>query len=148
MTQGFERAPKLIALQWGEDTELHGLEVTLKELSVDGYLSMQRLSGEIARMEAGDGTAEELAQLPDKADRFFGEFAAGLHSWNLTAGGQPVPADRAGVGAQGLSFILMLAMRWMGAMGSVDTPLPNGSNGSRPAPEALIPMTPMTSPSS
>lgn len=145
---GYKRAPKLIALEWGEDTPLHGLEVTVRELSVDGYLSMQRLSGEIARLEGGNGTAEELAGLPEKADRFFTEFAAGLHSWNLLGDDdQPVPANRAGVGSQGLSFVLMLAMRWMGAMGSVDTPLPSGSNGSRPAPETLIPVTPM-SPSS
>jgi hypothetical protein len=139
---GYERPEKLIQLQWAEGEELHGLEVTLAELSVDRYLSMQRLSGEIARLESGQGTPDELEKLAARAGDFFGEFAAGLRSWNLTAGGQPVPADRAGAGSQGLAFILGLAMQWMGAMGSVDTPLPNGSNGSPPA-EASIPMTPM-----
>lgn len=141
---GYKRTQRTTLLKWAEGEELHGLEVELRELTVDRWLALNRLSAELVQMEKADSPP---AQMGAKAEEFFGQFAGALQSWNLEDGdGTPVPATREGVGAQGLQFVLKLAMAWVGAAGSVDTPLPPGSaNGHSTAPVPPIPMEPLPS---
>lgn len=134
---GYRRKAKLYTLRWAEGHELHGLEVTCKDLTVERMLALVRLSaGFRGDMEAKLAGAEKL----------FREFARYLVEWNLEDGdGDPVPATYDGIAAQDLDFVIDLVSTWIDAVASVDTPLPQNSNGGQPSAPALsMPMEPLS----
>ena len=137
---GYRR--KIYDLRWPEGHDLHGLEVSLTGLSVATLAKVEALGGTLT----GDGTVEEKLTA---ADQLFAVMAGCLAGWNLEDHqGQPVPATHEGIAGQDVSLILGVLQGWMGAAASVDTPLPNGSNGTPPLGlEASIPMTAPLSPS-
>jgi hypothetical protein len=129
---GYKR--KVYKLKWPEGHELHGLEVTTKGVSVRKAFELDTLMDSLA----GEGSTESKVEI---ADRLFAEFAERLISWNLEEDdGTPVLPTLAGVQDQDQGFMLGLIGTWIGAVTSVDIPLPEGSaNGQSPAPEASLP---------
>ena len=135
---GYRR--KIYDLRWPEGHDLHGLEVSLTGLSVATLAKVEALGGTLT----GDAPVEaKLAA----ADELFEVMAGCLAGWNLEDHqGEPVPATHEGIAGQDVSLILGVLQGWMGAAASVDTPLPNGSNGTPPAGAGGV--DPMTAPSS
>lgn len=134
---GYKRGGRRHTLTWAEGSELHGLVVQVKSLSVEGLL---QLAGLAAKLTAPDVTpAEQAAQAP----ALFAEFSKRLVQWNLEEDdGTPVPATAEGVAAQDFEFVLQIVLAWMEAVASVGSPLPNGSQ-TAPPPGLSIPMEPL-----
>lgn len=120
---GFRPARTLYKLDFSR-TELAGLEVTTRAVSVDGLTAIIDLA---ATMDAGDDAGvEDVA----KVGELFGRFAAVLVSWNIEDDdGQPVPATREGLGTLYFPFVMTVIMAWITEMSQAPPPLP-GSSGS------------------
>jgi hypothetical protein len=134
---GYKR--KLYTLKWGEDHELHGLEVTTKGLSIEKLVELMKLAASIP-------AEKDVETAAATGGRLFGEFAKRLVAWNLEEDdGAPVPATAEGVADQDFDFMLGVVTAWMDAVASVDTPLPKSSpNGRAQAPEVSLPMEPLS----
>ncbi len=128
---GYEVKPKQYRLKF-EDHD--GLEVVCSSLTVDEFLGMVR-----AATSQGDPDAAESAD-----DEMLRVFEAHLIEWNITQNMIPVPANRNGIGMMNIDFIMEIIGNWMGAIASVDIPLPQPSNGSGTLPEQLLPMEPLS----
>jgi hypothetical protein len=109
-----------------EREDMAGLEVTVRGLSVDGLLKLIRLADGLK----GDGSI--TAKL-ETASQLFDAMAGSLVSWNLEDDDGPVAADRDGIAAQDLGFLLGIVYPWIEAVASVDTPLPQGSASGQPS---------------
>lgn len=131
---GFKREPKLYRLKF-EDPSMAGLEVDAKSLSTGAFLEVAGLA------DAVKGDSLDAAA----ARKLFEVFAGALVSWNLEdEHDQPVPATYEGVVSQDMDFVLEIIMAWIGAMSSVDTPLPGALNSGGTSPEASLPMEPLS----
>lgn len=123
---GYEPKPKTYRLRF-EDHE--GLEVEATSLTIGEFLNVSKLADAVG----GGGTDESVTDL-------LATFARHLVKWNVTSRGKPVPATFDGVKTQHLDFILEIILAWMGAIASVDTPLPPQLNGGGTSLEASLPM--------
>lgn len=133
---GFKREPKLYRLKF-EDPSMAGLEVDAKSLSTGALLEVTELAGAVKNMKADEVDPAALRKL-------FEVFAAALVKWNLEdEDDRPVPATYEGVVSQELNFVLAVIMAWIGAIASVDIPLPAGSSSGGTSPEASLPMEPL-----
>ena len=141
---GYKRPGKLHTLTWGEGSELHGLQVVVRSLSIGALVQFAGLAAKIT----ADGVTP--AELAEAAPELFGAFAGRLAGWNLEDDTGPVPATLEGVESQDLEFVVQIVLAWMEAVASVGNPLPDGSGPSPPpGPEASLPMEPLpASPSS
>jgi len=74
-------------------TELDGLTVRMRPTSIGGLLDIAA----VAENLEGLGDGESPAKLREQLRKVLEPLAAVLASWNLTAGGQPVPADLDGL---------------------------------------------------
>jgi hypothetical protein len=81
MSGGYEPKPKLYQLVWGEGTPYEGLEVTAKGVSTGAFLEIQE-------------QAEAMSDPPksDELRTVLRRFGGLLAEWNVTSGGNPVPA--------------------------------------------------------
>lgn len=139
---GYRKQAKTYNLSWADDHELHGLEVSLKGLTVAKILSLGSSASAVTTDAKGaltGGTAE--------AEDMFATFASALVRWNLEdEDGTPVPATFDGVKAQDFDFILDLIITWMEAVAGTgrdkggDSPLNGGSGSGRAALEESLPM--------
>ena len=129
---GFEAPETLYKLTW-EDPAMAGLEVTVREPSIDGMMSMTAL-------DIPDAKKATVAQLRS----VFETFATLLDSWNVERKGVPVPATYEGI----VSLAPAFAMEIIEAVGrgftradptSSSASPPGGSSGL----ENSIPMTPL-----
>jgi hypothetical protein len=136
---GYEQKPKLYQLRFEDHPDF---KVTMRGLSVDGFTALMRHASSLIGVDLAKvrDDPQRMAGALDAMDALFSRFAARLVGWNLEEDGQPVPADRDGVGSQDLAFILEITMAWMDAIASVDTPLPPPANGHASSREASIPM--------
>lgn len=118
-----------------EDPALHGLEVTVAEVTTGELITLAELVSEVE----GKSNLEKAKSVM----RLFSMLGAALVSWNVEdRDGNPVPADETGVRSQKLKFNLAIVHAWMAAMADVDLPLPPGSSGGETSLEPSIPMEP------
>ncbi len=111
---GYEPKPKTYRLKF-EDHD--GLEVVCTSLTIGEFLDAAKLAD-----GAGEGSSDAVTGL-------LATFAEHLAEWNVTRKGRPVKPDLAGVKTQHLDFVLEIITAWMGAIASVDNPLPRNLNG-------------------
>jgi hypothetical protein len=135
---GYRR--KTYSLKWEEGHALHGLEVSLTGLSIG---RMTKITALAASLTSDDAPVEEKLA---KADELFHLMAGCLVAWNLEdEQGEPVPASYEGLADQDADLVAGIAFAWMETAVSVDTPLPESSNGGpAPMPEASLPMVPLS----
>lgn len=128
---GFEPQETLYKLTF-EDPDMAGLEVTIREPSIDGLLSL----GAIAGLDTKTVDAAKIRPV-------FEAFASLLESWNVERKGKPVPATYEGIVSQTPGFIFKIIAATDKAVAGVDpTSLPGSGGGGTPDPvEASIPMT-------
>src|SRR5258708_7015495 len=111
---GYRRKPKIYALTWAEDHELHGLEVSMKGMSVAKMLDLTEKASALTGKDAAAGERSDSG-----ADSMFRDFARFLVEWNLEDDkGKPVPATYAGIVSQDVEFILEIVTSWMEAIAS------------------------------
>jgi hypothetical protein len=132
---GYEPPRALHNLDFSE-TRHAGLEVKMGDPSIDQLLAMQELA------EQASGSAERSREM-------FRQFASFLVSWNVTQGGEPVPATYEGVVTQDPAFIGQIITAWHNGVTAAPPPLPVGSTPGGLPPEASLPTEAMSpSPSS
>ena len=120
-----------------EDPALAGLTVVAAEVSVDEFAEVVNLAA-LADPANASRMGAEVRRLLDI-------FAGSLVEWNVTdKRGNPVPADRRGVGKQGWPLMQKIIDAWMSAQADVPRPLPGSSNGGGRSLEASIPMAPLS----
>jgi hypothetical protein len=127
---GFE-APQTLYKLIFEDPGMAGLEVTVREPSIDDLLAMSGAAADAKTM-----TAAQVRGM-------FEAFAALLDSWNLERKGVPVPATYEGVVAQNAGFVMKIiaALDQTIARPDPTSPPASGSGGTGGL-ETSIPVTP------
>jgi len=129
---GFEAPETLFRLKF-EDPDMAGLEVMVREPSIDDLLTMTGI-------EAPDAKTMD----PAKIRAMFSAFADLLDSWNLTRKGEPVPATYEGVISQSPGFIMKIISALDKTIARPDpTSSPASSAGETSGLESSIPMTPL-----
>ena len=126
---GFEAPETLYKLTW-EDPAMAGLEVTVREPSIDQLLSMDAMGA-----DSGKGMDAE------KVRGAFRVFASLLESWNVERKGEPVPATYEGVVSQSTGFIMKIISAMGREFAKPDPTLLPGSNGGGTS-QPSIPMQP------
>ena len=126
---GFEPQETLYKLTW-EDPAMAGLEVTVREPSIDQLLTMDDIG-------TGDGKGMDT----EKVRGAFRVFADLLESWNVERKGEPVPATYEGVVSLGLGFINKIIGAMAAEFAKPDPTSPPGSSGGGTLPSS-IPMQP------
>lgn len=126
---GFEPQETLYKLTW-EDPAMAGLEVTVREPSIDQLLSMDSVGA-----DGGKGMDA------DKIRGAFRVFSDLLESWNVERKGEPVPATYEGVISQNAGFISKIISAMGREFAKPDpTSVPGSSGGGTSQPS--IPMLP------
>lgn len=142
----FVRSRKVYVLTF-DDPALAGLEVRARSVPLGRFLQLVGMAASLDAMAEGEFTSEDAAAI----EGLFTGFADALVSWNLDERLDdetiPVPTTAEGVMAQDVDFMLDMITAWLQAIGAVDVPLGDGSNGGKPFLEAGIPMQAPTSPS-
>ena len=134
---GYEPPAKQYQLKFEDHP---GLEVLCESLTIGEFMSVAALADKIS--VSGTAATDASGAVED----LLTTFASHLVSWNVTKDGQPVTSDLAGVKTQNLDFILEIILAWVGAIASVDIPLPQASNGTGTSVEASMPMEALSSP--
>jgi hypothetical protein len=128
---GFEPQETLYKLRW-EDPAMAGLEVTVREPSIDQMMTMTGMDVPGARKIS-----------PAQFRVVFELFAGLLDSWNVTRKGEPVPPTYEGVTSQTPAFITKIIAAVGEEFAKPDPTLPAGSSaGETSGLESSIPMTP------
>lgn len=123
---GYQRST--LKLVWPEDSELHGLEVRLKRLSVGQIMDLSALgeSPEFEKMSLAEWLAHRLEQV--------------LISWNLDdADETPVPATADGIRTVDIDLVRDILDAATAAVARPAPPLPGPSSDGEQSPEASIP---------
>lgn len=124
---GFRKQKTLYKLVF-EDPDLDGLEVTAGSVSLDQFLTLQRLQ---AKAEDDPDAAEEVIQ----------KLSQSLVSWNLEdEDGQPQACTYDGLKAQEFPFVLTIFHAWLTAIASIPKALLPASNGGGTFPEQSLQM--------
>ena len=122
-----------------EGTDLQGLEVTVRSLSLGEYLGVIG-ARRLADVRSRGWTDEDRGAMRELYDAF----AGALVSWNVEDdAGDPVPATKEGVYGQDFAFMLPVALAWLNALGGgvdEDSGLGKDSDAGLSALEASIPM--------
>jgi hypothetical protein len=119
---GFKRGRKIYHLVWPADNEQYGgLEVDMRGLSIDQLVRVMEITS--------DKDKEGLAE---RFDEMFTLFGSKLVGWNITDDDDvPVPATSEAVkemAGDDPYWLFGIVLAWATAIGSVDTPLPEGSS--------------------
>lgn len=132
---GFKLVRKGYALKFADGSPLDGATVVMSGLSVGQVVKareqMRAAQGDQGPEAKADGILQTLATL-----------AENLVSWDLEEEDEtPIPANEDGVMSLELPVAFSIFHAWMGAVSTVDTPLPNASSDGETHPlEASIPM--------
>ncbi len=87
----YQPKPKLYQLRFEDHP---GFEVTMRGLSIDGFMSLARSAAKTQGLDMSALKGPELEQAMDDIDGLFTRFAASLKAWNLDdENGRPVGAD-------------------------------------------------------
>lgn len=128
---GFDVTGNTAVLEFAEGTRLAGASVRVSlDMTVREFLSLQR---SIAGIAVGDGDASDADVAAMEAA--YARFAeSGLVGWDLTIGGEPVPANKEGMLSLPLRIANDILNAWISALSSVS---PNSGaasgNGMPPA---------------
>lgn len=132
---GFRKNSKTYRLRF-EGTDLDGLEVTVRSVSVGTIMDMAELADvETGRMKAAD------------MRRMLSTFADALVSWNWEddVTGAPVPATYEGVASRDPADVALLVKHWAQAVAGVPDPLGEPSTGGSPSEElSTLPTVPLS----
>lgn len=109
------------------ETAYAGLEVTMDAISLGDLLDIQDLADTAA---AGTGAA---------AREMIARFAKCLESWNVTRGGEPVPATLEGALSLDAVFVGAIVRAWTQGTAEAPPPLPGGSGSGGTSAEEPIP---------
>lgn len=126
---GFREPNSTITLRFKQGDELHGLEATLRGMSIGEYMQATGMDG---------GEGEDTAQT-------MGRFFAALVSWNLEdEAGNPIPVSEAPTRDQRL--IRRLNNAYVDALMGVHEadPLAESSTSGESSPAPAIPMAPLS----
>lgn len=126
---GFREQPNTITLRFKEGDELHGLEVTLKGLTIGEFIAFTGMDGSDG--ESSGGTIER--------------FHTSLISWNLEdADGRPIPVSESRNRPH--RMIITLNNAYVEALTGVhkSDPLPDSSTSGENSPAPVIPMAPLS----
>lgn len=122
----YQRAAKTYTLKF---EDYPGFEVTMKGLSIDGFMRLAKLAGTMTGTDLAKLSGAQLDEAISAVDMLFSRFARSLVRWNLDGDdGEPVPETEDGVRSQDFDFILEITLAWMDAIAAVDTPLPQPAN--------------------
>jgi hypothetical protein len=139
----FDLAENVIGLDF-EGTELDGLEVSMRAASIDALLDLAVLAESLEGLQSGVSPAE----LKKTMRGVLQPFAAVLVGWNLTRGGEPVPATVDGLlqlSPGMLNRVLNAYIAAVTAQGNVDPKQPgDSSSGETSDPPMSIPMKPLS----
>jgi hypothetical protein len=128
---GYEAKRKIFKLVFA-DTEMEGLEVTVRSTSMGNILQM----AELDEMNPLALTKEDV----DKIRKLFAILAGAMLSWNLEEDGVPVPATLESILAQEPEFVMTIIKSWTRAMTQASGPLAQPSLDGERSLEASIPM--------
>lgn len=128
---GYEPQETLYKLTW-EDPAMAGLEVAVREPSIDQLLTMDAIG-------ANDGKGMDT----EKVRAAFRVFADLLDSWNVERKGEPVPVTYEGVISLGLGFVSKIIAAMGAEFAKPDPTLPGGSSGGGTS-QPSIPMLPVS----
>ncbi len=115
---GYRRELKRYVLKF-EDEEFSGFECVCGSLSVDEFLELNALAGE---MMSSNPDVEEVGRL-------FNLLSEKIVRWNLEDDeGKPIAHGPEDLRAQDIDFIVAILMAWLDGMSVVPGPLPNDSS--------------------
>jgi hypothetical protein len=134
---GFE-VDSLYRLQWPADSRLHGMEVSIRSLSLG---TMFRLDGITAAIAASNDRNEIEDLYRERA----AIVALHIDSWNLERQGEPLKVNAENVLTLEARQVGGIIDGWIQAVTAVEPPLPDGSHNGEPFPEGLIPMESLSS---
>lgn len=104
--KGFKPKRKIYEIDFPEDHDLYGLEISLRGVSVDTILELMKLKD----ISTDDPEADDVERILE----LVGE---NVVEWNLLdEDDQPVPPGRAGVGGEDLDFFIAVITAWLEAM--------------------------------
>lgn len=130
---GFVRS-RIFKITWDEGTDLAGLEIRARAVSMGQFLEFQEYADKI-----DDGDTDAIKQI-------MAMFAGVLVSWNLEtqddedAPPVPVPPTLESLYAQDLEFALAVILKWMDVAAGVTDDLGKESTSTERFPEGSIPM--------
>ncbi|MEU6781499.1 hypothetical protein ABZ912_20025 [Nonomuraea angiospora] len=131
---GYKRS-KTVLLKWGADTDLSGLEVRARRISVEKFLEL----GPLLETDFDSFSPEDVEAMRG----MFMEFGRVLVSWNLEDedSGEPIPCTPETFLDQDIELVQQIVTAWAENIAGVSRPLPPPSPGGEPSPEALsLPM--------
>lgn len=127
----FKRVGSNIKIQFGEDHELHGLEIESRRVKMRELTDITSLAGApSATMTDQIGRASKLCE----------KFAEVLLAWNLEDEEGAVPCTYEGLMEQDIQFVLQVVKAWIDAVSGVPAPLQRPSGDGEPSPVASLPM--------
>jgi hypothetical protein len=134
---GFKAPKCTYVLDFDETTELAGLEIKLRSLTVDQLLT---LTAAVQASDQADTEADQVLALGPVLD----VMAAGLIAWNVEDDDdQPIPPSRKALGGFGVAHLTWIAREWMAAAAGVPDPLAGPSPATPDPPPDLVAGLPM-----
>lgn len=125
--QGYKR--KTYRLKWPEDSDLHGLEINLRGLSIGDLEKVSNL-----RLEGAGNNLDQILPVLDI-------FAKALISWNLLdEWDNPVHTTIEAIQEQDARMLIAAVLAWVEVVSDIPVPLRKPSPDGEPFPEASIPM--------
>jgi hypothetical protein len=123
---GYEPERTLYKLDFSQ-TKHNGLQVTTASVTMGELLEF-----------AGMADAAEGGRDAKAGQVLLERFASVLEDWNVTRGGEPVPATYEGLLSQEFGFVMFVISAWISEMAQAPPPLP-GSSSSGGTSEAVPP---------
>lgn len=131
---GFTPKRTQYRLKFDKTTDLDGLEITTRSVSVGQLMDLQRFGSELAGAEDDDFAPEAIEKMVDL-------LASGIVEWNVEdEEGRPVEPTTANLLAQDLPFIYAVLTAWSQAMSGISESLGKDSTSGESFPEESLPM--------
>jgi hypothetical protein len=125
---GYKR--KIYKLRWPEGHELHGLEISMRGMSMDDL-------GTVIGLQSSSASTPG----PELIGPLIDVFARNVQAWNVEdEDGNPVPVTEANIRAEDSRMLLQVVMSWAEKATTVAPPLPPTSSAGNPSLEGTIPM--------
>jgi len=152
--KGYKPKRRIFNLNFDDDTDFPGLQITIRGLSTGRLLGLmalaERFTGrDFTAQSNEDGEEDESASFSPEDIRaikqLFDGFAEALISWNvLDEDNQPVPATLVGVESQDFEFNIPVILAWINTIAGVSEDLGKELTSGPPSRGVSIPMEPLT----